>query len=266
MDTKSYLGKVYLIDDKEARVRQAKNLLKYVVYQEGDDVPAGKKIGQPKIIPKGTKVRVSDARALDNKITFVLVQSDIESPAQSLGWTSADNLKGDFINETIGELVSKDASKKGLNAAWDKGKYLGQRTLVEIVGNKNQTERIVLERLDNYQTMAKAAASDGVTIAIESGFRTYAEQEYLYKLYKLNPKKYNLAAEPGTSNHQDGQAFDLNAGGFDGHPVYDWLKTLGPKFGFIRTVNNEPWHWEYRPDDAAKLAAKGKFKMPNVKF
>lgn len=37
MDTKRYLGKVFVVDDKEARLRQAKNLLQYVV-QEGDDV------------------------------------------------------------------------------------------------------------------------------------------------------------------------------------------------------------------------------------
>jgi LAS superfamily LD-carboxypeptidase LdcB len=53
-------------------------------------------------------------------------------------------------------------------------------------------------------------------------------------------------------------------GGFDGNPVYDWLRAHGPDFGFIRTVNKEPWHWEYRPVDASALAASGKFRLPEV--
>jgi LAS superfamily LD-carboxypeptidase LdcB len=53
-------------------------------------------------------------------------------------------------------------------------------------------------------------------------------------------------------------------GGFDGNPVYNWLKTHGPEYRFIRTVNKEPWHWEYRPIEASELAASEKFKLPGV--
>jgi len=56
----------------------------------------------------------------------------------------------------------------------------------------------------------------------------------------------------------------LDVGGFDGNPVYDWLKTNGPKFGFIRTVTKEPWHWEFRPTEAADLVGLGKFKLRGV--
>ncbi len=75
----------------------------------------------------------------------------------------------------------------------------------------------------------------------------------------------NLAARPGRSNHQHGQAFDLNTGGFDGNRIYDWMKKNGPRFGFIRTVNREHWHWEYRPEEAAELAARGEFKLASVR-
>jgi len=72
------------------------------------------------------------------------------------------------------------------------------------------------------------------------------------------PRTGNLAARPSYGVHEHGQGFDLNTGGFDGDPVYDWLKKSGPRLGFIRTVNREHWHWEYRPEDAAGLAAEGK--------
>jgi hypothetical protein len=42
--------------------------------------------------------------------------------------------------------------------------------------------------------------------------------------------------------------------------MYDWLKANGPAHGFVRTVNKEPWHWEYRPD----VAATGAYKTANV--
>ena len=46
--------------------------------------------------------------------------------------------------------------------------------------------------------------------------------------------------------------------------IYEWLKRNGPQHGFIRTVSEESWHWEYRPAEAATLAAQGKFKLAGV--
>ena len=53
-----------------------------------------------------------------------------------------------------------------------------------------------------YYQMARAAA-DGITLPVESGFRTNAEQTYLYNCYvNQNCNSGNKAAEPGTSAHQ----------------------------------------------------------------
>jgi LAS superfamily LD-carboxypeptidase LdcB len=95
---------------------------------------------------------------------------------------------------------------------------------------------------DAFLRMRKAASQDGVQIRIVSGFRSYAEQDRLYKLYLAG--RGNLAARPGYSNHQDGHALDLNA---SAPGVYSWLSRRARSFGFIRTVPSENWHWEYRP-------------------
>ena len=100
-----------------------------------------------------------------------------------------------------------------------------------------------LETANAYYVMAQAAAAAGVEIRIVSGFRTMAEQEYLYYCYtSCSCNGCNLAARPGYSNHQSGHALDLNtsAGG-----VYDWLAANAGAFGFSRTVPSEPWHWEW---------------------
>jgi hypothetical protein len=95
-----------------------------------------------------------------------------------------------------------------------------------------------------YSFMAKAAQNAGVQIRIVSGFRTMAEQQYLYNCYvNCSCNNCNLAAVPGYSNHQSGEALDLNT---SASGVLNWLNANAGKFGFVRTVPSEPWHWEYK--------------------
>lgn len=94
-----------------------------------------------------------------------------------------------------------------------------------------------------YAVMQQAAAQAGVTITVVSGFRTMAEQQYLYSCYvNCSCNSCNLAARPGTSNHQSGHALDLNTSSAG---VLTWLNANGARFGFSRTVPSEPWHWEW---------------------
>ncbi|MBI3202972.1 MAG: D-alanyl-D-alanine carboxypeptidase family protein [Myxococcales bacterium] len=99
------------------------------------------------------------------------------------------------------------------------------------------------ESANAYIVMAKAADAAGVTLKVVSGFRTMAEQQYLYGCYvNCSCNSCNLAAKPGYSNHQSGHAIDLNtsSGG-----VYAWLEAHAGSFGWKRTVPSEPWHWEW---------------------
>jgi len=94
-----------------------------------------------------------------------------------------------------------------------------------------------------YSVMQDAAAAAGVNIAIVSGFRTNAEQEYLYNCYvNCNCNNCNLAAKPGYSNHQSGHALDLNT---STGSVLSWLNAHGAEYGFEATVASEDWHWEW---------------------
>jgi len=94
-----------------------------------------------------------------------------------------------------------------------------------------------------YLRMQSAAAKRGVKLWIVSGFRTMAEQKYLYNCYITKAcNGGNLAARPGYSNHQSGHALDLNT---SAPGVYSWLSNNGGSYGFKRTVPSEAWHWEY---------------------
>ncbi|CAF1337470.1 unnamed protein product [Didymodactylos carnosus] len=108
----------------------------------------------------------------------------------------------------------------------------------------------------SFDKMRSAAAAAGATIKIASGFRTIERQQYFYNCYvNKNCNGGNLAAKPGTSNHGKGIALDLNTDcgsqtgakpNCGGSKVYQWLKSNAHKYGFTRTVQSEPWHWEYR--------------------
>jgi hypothetical protein len=98
-----------------------------------------------------------------------------------------------------------------------------------------------------FNKMFNAAKAAGVRITINSAFRTLERQKYFWNCYQTRRcNNGNLAAQPGSSNHGLGIALDLNAGS-KGTPQYRWLATNGQKFGFVRTVSSETWHWEHRP-------------------
>jgi hypothetical protein len=72
-------------------------------------------------------------------------------------------------------------------------------------------------------------------------------------VFRAPASAYNPAtAPPGSSNHGSGFAIDLNTGGRENFspldsPTYVWLVKNSYKFGFIRTVGSEEWHYEYLP-------------------
>lgn len=353
MNFQTYVGKTFIVEDNEARLRQEQDLSKPVLYKAGDALPPDKKIGDPIVIPRFTEISVLEARIDPANTVFILAAPlQATNGAAPLGWTKATNLAGGMINEivglapaawdllperddcctvtnaaaslrggapkflangttippdsyvlitarspdgkfvkvcrgtlsTAGESIAGDelgwtaaahltggwskafgekswADAKGPNSAWERGRCVGPKVLVNIIGTGGALKQIPLDSLPAYFKLKDAAAKDNVDISITSGFRTFGKQQELFDIFRRGG---NLAAVPGRSNHQHGQAFDLNTAGFDGTRVYDWLKQKGPRHGFIRTVNKEHWHWEHRPDDAARLMQQGQFKLASV--
>ena len=89
---------------------------------------------------------------------------------------------------------------------------------------------------DNVKKMLNDAKKDGVDLQISSSYRSREEQERLYQAY-LNGTG-NLAAKPGSSNHESGLAIDFkNTSG-----AYDWLKKNAGRYG-LKNLPSEPWHY-----------------------
>jgi hypothetical protein len=265
--TESYTDKTFIVSDADARLRKPNNLMAFERDTAADPLPRGEQAANFKRITKGTKVKVDRVKVVPTGSSGAIVFGHCLSTdgTTELGWTSTRNFDGKFINETLGEIPpAPNASKFGPNAAWKKGVFGGQLTLVSIVDARLEIERIALDTLDAYLDLAAAAAKDNVLVAINSGFRSFPEQKLLFEGFQKGLPGFNKAAKPGTSNHENGIAFDIAVGGGAGNPIYDWLTKNAPARGFIRTVNREPWHWEFDPARAAAVVKKHTFKTSNV--
>lgn len=216
------------------------------------------------VIPQKSFVVVTETSPdkANVKVSKLDIVNGNQTVGAEIGWTRAANLRdgcADFY------FANQWTDQKGPNACWDHGSYICAKLLVNIVGFGGEMEQVTFDSLAPYLALMKAAEDEAnLQISINSAFRTYQRQAELFALFKAG--KGNKAAPAGASNHQHGQAFDLNTrhNVFDGSDkVYEWLKRNAPKHGFVRAVSNESWHWEYRPVIAAQLPP-GKFMMPGI--
>lgn len=152
----------------------------------------------------------------------------------------SDDQEGDGENEPTAEsndeLRSGVSCKETTQAAY----RAGVKSTIQViqVGGKP----VAKPAGHAFLKMQEAAHNAGIRLTLSSGFRTMAEQEYLYNCYKTRRcNNGNLAARPGYSNHQNGVALDISTS--------TWLAKNASKFGFVRTVASEPWHYEFHGSD-----------------
>ena len=197
------------------------------------------------------------------------------APANALGLT-ADEARA-MLADPLMVLVNH-TSKMPDDYTFDT-KECGSATAV------NKTLQTVA--CDAFLSMQKAAAADGVTIWMQSGYRSVKYQTSLYEKktqYYLNKGYDNAAAKekaaavvnpPGYSEHNCGLAADLNSPkhtgldeGFENTAAFRWLCAHAGDYGFIlrypkdaedkTEIIYEPWHWRYvGVENAAKINASG---------
>jgi MYXO-CTERM domain-containing protein len=163
------------------------------------------------------------------------VESDCQHP-QGVAGAEGRAASGLAVAELA--LSSFDCAERN-----DNGYTSGTPTPITVV--TVDSKPVETQTANAYYVMAQAAEREGIQLRVVSGFRTYAQQQYLYNCYRnCNCNGCNLAARPGYSNHQSGHALDLNTGGWN-TAAYNWLTANGAAYGFRRTVASEHWHWEW---------------------
>ena len=197
------------------------------------------------------------------------------APANALGLT-ADEARA-MLADPLMVLVNH-TSKMPDDYTFDT-KECGSATAV------NKTLQAVA--CDAFLEMQKAAAADGVTVWMQSGYRSVKYQTSLYERktkYYLDKGYDNATAKekaaavvnpPGYSEHNCGLAADLNSPehtgldeGFEKTAAFRWLCEHAGDYGFIlrypkdaedkTEIIYEPWHWRYvGAENAAKINASG---------
>lgn len=92
----------------------------------------------------------------------------------------------------------------------------------------------------------RAAAADGITIEVTSGWRSPEYQERLFReavaTYGSEEEASRWVAPGDRSAHVSGDAVDLGP-----TAAVEWLSRNGARFGLCQVYGNEPWHFELRP-------------------
>ena len=118
------------------------------------------------------------------------------------------------------------------------------------------------EAIEPLKAMAAAAQKDGITLLVDSGYRSARYQRTIFRQFLHKGQSFrNIArfiAPPGYSEHALGTVIDLNPSshGFSRSPAYQWLQNHAGVYGFYEALPRhsrdktpwEPWHWKFRLD------------------
>ena len=154
--------------------------------------------------------------------------------------------------------IPEDYGRDGARPAF------GEATeLVEVGPNLvGRMQRLTPEAARQWGAMQAAAAADGITLLIVSGYRSIDYQARLIRK-KLNAGQplsqiLEVNAAPGHSEHHTGRAIDIASPGarplteeFEHSPAFAWLEQHAGGFGFVMSYPRgnpagfvyEPWHW-----------------------
>ena len=134
-----------------------------------------------------------------------------------------------------------------------------------LVQFENTEEFIRADAVTPLQQLFQAAAQNGYSLYLVSGYRSYDEQVYLYNVYS---QRYgtdyadSIDDKPGQSEHQLGLMVDIGLSDgtcllqdcFNNLPVAEWLRNNAYLYGFIERYPEgkqsitgiQPSAWNYR--------------------
>lgn len=118
---------------------------------------------------------------------------------------------------------------------------------------------VTLETKKALTKMAAAAQKSGISLIVDSGFRSVWYQRQIIRRRMQEGENYEklitFVAPPGYSEHHTGRAVDFvpSEARFAHTKTYKWLKENAADFGFFETYPEnttgtipwESWHWVY---------------------
>ncbi len=192
--------------------------------------------------------KAKDSSGNEAKQDFKLIvkeNKDITTSKSTKGYTIKNNKGVTYIEDTI--IVNKTYSLPSGFAPNNLEDINGYIKVVDFV------KKAFLE-------LTSDAKAIGLNIYASSGYRSYADQEYIYNNYVRmdgQEKADTYSARSGYSEHQTGLAIDVNTvdSSFENTNESNWIKENAYKYGFIIRYPKgkeditgymyEPWHIRY---------------------
>ena len=203
----------------------------------------------------------------------VLTGSAAEQAVQAAGSSVSD------AAEEIGQAVAKDAMDPFrdrpdidpddwmflLANPWNEiGDYTPELTTLE-------RQQFDVRIADDMEAFVQAARAEGLSVLLSSGYRSYAEQTYLFnrKVAEYGEAvAQTIVARPGTSEHQTGlccditdRYYEMKDRSLEDTELYQWMSEHCQEYGFIvrfpdgkedvTGIIYEPWHFRYVGREAA---------------
>ena len=168
--------------------------------------------------------------AVQQSLSAAFAETPGGQPSPAAGDVPADRIAGSVIAPSEADGVIRDGD---------------QPTVFDV-------DRVAVGNLDSallaaLQRAASDAEDDGVTLRVNSGWRSPALQERMLQdaivQYGSESEARRWVATPETSEHVTGDAVDLGP-----LPALDWLVQRGWRYGLCQIYANESWHYELRPE------------------
>jgi len=168
---------------------------------------------------------------------------------------------------TAAPLLAKTCSRAPKKSEYPYGHYPYKVASAKVLQPVGNGVKLHVDAAKAFKVMVGKARSQGIRLTPLSGFRSTAEQHYLFhevarQRGQTPAQRAKVSAPPGYSEHHTGYAVDINSleQSFAHTREYKWLVTHAEKYGFEESfpehnpqgVAFEPWHWRYIKSPTAR--------------
>jgi len=192
--------------------------------------------------------------------TLSSTQQNISSVASQVGGVAQSVGDLQKLSQIDPELLKKYSKVYFLNENYTPPHLINIPT--DYLYNSSRSEQFLTEAWPFLKNLFDSAKAGGVTLYVESAYRSFAEQESLKSLYNVTygaGTANTFSADQGYSEHQLGTTLDfITSGlsgqleGFDKTAGYQWLLNNAYRYGFELSYPKgnsyymyEPWHWRF---------------------
>ena len=263
--------------------------LSYHYLKPGDEsnkTKESKKVNKKNDNKKNNKNEIidNDNKTKDNKNDNKKDNNKDNSSNKTKKVISTDNYPA--LSEVDGEKIVIGTSSKGYTIYTKSGvtyvdgimivnksyplpeDYIPRNTHTSAEGRTNTCNTCINETAyQAFNKMKADAASIGLNIYIQSGYRPYSTQKTIYNRYVARDGQTaadTYSARPGASEHQSGLCFDLNSisDAFANTAEGKWVNENAYRYGFVirfpkgkqgyTGYKYESWHLRYVGTDLAK--------------